>query len=70
MSIVTTELLKEIPLFSNMDDEERSELRNLMTERIFQPGQVCMKEGEQGIQDFCACRFSTATPEGFGQLRR
>jgi CRP/FNR family cyclic AMP-dependent transcriptional regulator len=48
MSIVTTELLKEIPLFSNMDDEERSELRNLMTERIFQPGQVCMKEGAQG----------------------
>lgn len=48
MSIVTTRLLAEIPLFSNMDDEERGELRSLMTERIFQPGQVVMKEGVVG----------------------
>jgi CRP/FNR family transcriptional regulator, cyclic AMP receptor protein len=48
MSIVTTQLLAEIPLFSNMDEEERSELRSLMTERIFQPGQVVMKAGEPG----------------------
>lgn len=47
MSIVTSGLLAEIPLFSNMD-EERSELRSLMTERIFQPGQVVMKAGEPG----------------------
>jgi len=43
MSIVTSGLPAEIPLFSNMDDEERSELRSLMTERIFQPGQIVMK---------------------------
>jgi hypothetical protein len=48
MSIVTSGLLAEIPLFSNMDDEERSELRSLMTERIFQPGQIVMKAGELG----------------------
>ncbi len=46
MSIVTSELLAEIPLFSNMDDEERSELRSLMTERIFQPGQIVLRLGE------------------------
>ena len=48
MSIVTSGLLAEIPLFSNMDNEERSELRSLMTERIFQPGQLVMKAGEPG----------------------
>jgi CRP/FNR family transcriptional regulator, cyclic AMP receptor protein len=48
MSIVTSGLLAEIPLFSNMDDEERSELRSLMTERLFQPGQMVMKAGEPG----------------------
>ena len=48
MSIVTTQRLAEIPLFSHMDDEERSELHSLMTERIFQPGQVVMKAGEEG----------------------
>jgi CRP/FNR family cyclic AMP-dependent transcriptional regulator len=48
MSIVTSGLLAEIPLFSNMDDEERSELRSLMIERLFQPGQMVMKAGEPG----------------------
>ena len=49
MSSVTTQRLAEIPLFSHMDDEERSELRSLMTERLFQPGQVVMKAGEEGF---------------------
>ena len=59
MSIVTTQLLAEIPLFSNMDEEERSELRSLMTERIFQPGQVVMKAGEPG-GTFQVIEFHTA----------
>lgn len=48
MSIVTPQLLAEIPLFSNMDDEERGELRSIMTERVYQPGQVCMRAGDPG----------------------
>src|SRR5947209_6044931 len=48
MSRVTTQRLAEIPLFSHMDDEERSEIRSLMTERLFQPGQLVMKAGEEG----------------------
>ena len=44
MSSVTTQRLAEIPLFSNMDDEERRELRSLLTERIFQAvGSPCIK---------------------------
>jgi len=31
-----------------MDDEERSELRSLMSERLFQAGQVIMRAGEEG----------------------
>ena len=46
MSRVTTQLLADIPLFSAMDEEERGELRLLMTERLFQPGEVVMKVEE------------------------
>src|SRR6266567_8991334 len=48
MSSVTTQRLAEIPLFSHMDNEERSELRSLMSERLFQAGQVIMRAGEEG----------------------
>ena len=40
MSTNTTQLLAEISLFSTMDDEERRQLRAIMRERSFQPGQV------------------------------
>ena len=46
MSLVTTKLLAEIPLFSNMDDNERAEVRSIMTERIYQPGQQVMTAGD------------------------
>ena len=42
MSVNTAQLLAEIPLFSAMDDEERRQLRAIMRERSFQPGQVVM----------------------------
>src|SRR6266496_4547063 len=42
MGTNTAQLLAEIPLFSTMDDEERRELRAIMRERSFQPGQVVM----------------------------
>lgn len=48
MSSVTSQQLAEIPLFSHMDDEERSELHSLMTIRTFQPGQIVMKAGREG----------------------
>jgi CRP/FNR family cyclic AMP-dependent transcriptional regulator len=48
MSIVTTKLLSEIPLFSKLDEDELTELRTIMTERIFLPSQTIMKSGEQG----------------------
>ncbi len=52
MALVTTQLLAEIPLFSNMDDNERAEVRSIMTERTFQPGQQVMKAGDP------SCAFS------------
>ena len=48
MSRSTAQILSEIPLFSNMDDEERSELYSLMIERVFLAGQEIMKAGEAG----------------------
>jgi CRP/FNR family transcriptional regulator, cyclic AMP receptor protein len=43
---VTPQLLVQIPLFSNMDDEERHEILSIMTERIFQTGHPVLKAGE------------------------
>ena len=43
MTRVATPSLATIPLFSNMDDEERAAIRALMTERTFQPGAAIMK---------------------------
>lgn len=48
MTTTTTKALAEIPLFSNMDNDERHELHSLMTERTFQKGQIIMKAGEPG----------------------
>ena len=46
MTRTTIHELQQIPLFSNMDDEELQELLSIMTERIFQPGQLAMQAGE------------------------
>jgi CRP/FNR family transcriptional regulator, cyclic AMP receptor protein len=46
MSTNTAQLLAEIPLFSTMDDEERRQLRAIMKERSFQPGQVVMSAND------------------------
>jgi uncharacterized membrane protein len=40
--------LKQIPLFSNMDDGEVTGIRQIMDENSFAPGQVIMREGELG----------------------
>src|SRR6266704_3096412 len=46
MSVNSAQLLAEIPLFATMDDEERRQLRAIMRERSFQPGQVVMAAGD------------------------
>ncbi len=48
MTLVTPHLLAEIPLFSSMNDEEREAIHALMTERVFQPGELIMKPDEVG----------------------
>jgi CRP-like cAMP-binding protein len=65
MSTNTAQLLAEIPLFATMDDEERKQLRAIMKERSFQPGQVVMaasdpeasffivEQGERDLQTSC-----------------
>jgi CRP/FNR family cyclic AMP-dependent transcriptional regulator len=40
--------LREIPLFSEMDEQEVAGIRELMDELRFQPGQVIIREGELG----------------------
>lgn len=40
--------LREVPLFSEMDDQEVAEIRAIMDELKFRPGQVIVQEGDEG----------------------
>ena len=40
--------LREVPLFSEMDDQEVAGIRAIMEETKFKPGQVIIREGEVG----------------------
>ena len=40
--------LREVPLFSEMDQQEVADIRAIMQEMKFRPGQVIIREGEMG----------------------
>ena len=40
--------LREVPLFSEMDDQEVAEIRAIMDELKFRPGQLIVRDGEEG----------------------
>ena len=40
--------LREVPLFSEMDEQEVAGIRLIMEEMKFKPGQVIIREGERG----------------------
>ena len=40
--------LREVPLFSEMDEQEVADIREIMDEVKFKPGQVIIREGETG----------------------
>ncbi len=40
--------LREVPLFSEMDEQEVAGIREIMEEMKFKPGQVIIREGEKG----------------------
>jgi CRP/FNR family cyclic AMP-dependent transcriptional regulator len=40
--------LREVPLFSEMDEQEVADIRAIMQEMKFKPGQVIIREGEVG----------------------
>lgn len=40
--------LREVPLFSEMDEHEVADIRAIMQEMKFRPGQVIIREGEMG----------------------
>jgi len=47
-TIVAEIQLREVPLFSEMDEQEVSGIRDIMDELKFRPGQVIIREGELG----------------------
>jgi CRP/FNR family transcriptional regulator, cyclic AMP receptor protein len=46
------ELLKQVPLFADLDDRERAEIASAMKQRTFSAGQSIAVEGESGVGFF------------------
>jgi CRP/FNR family transcriptional regulator, cyclic AMP receptor protein len=46
------ELLKRVPLFSDLEDRERAEIASAMKQRTFSAGQSIAVEGESGVGFF------------------
>jgi CRP-like cAMP-binding protein len=46
------DLLKQVPLFSDLEDRERAEIASAMKQRIFSAGQSIAVEGESGVGFF------------------
>jgi uncharacterized membrane protein len=55
------DLLKQVPLFSQMDDAELAGIRALMTRETFQRGQVIIREGDTGDDLYVVVQGSAQT---------
>ena len=55
------DLLKQVPLFSQMDDAELTGIRALMTRETFQRGQVIIREGDTGDDLYVVVQGSART---------
>lgn len=55
------DLLKQVPLFSQMDDAELAGIRALMTRETFQRGQVIIREGDLGDDLYVVVQGSAQT---------
>ena len=52
MASEAAQLLRRVPLFSDLDDKEREEIAGSMKRRTFQAGQEIAVEGESGVGFF------------------
>jgi len=52
MASEVADLLKQVPLFSDLDGKELEHIANAMKQRIFQPGQEIAVEGESAVGFF------------------
>ena len=52
MASDAAELLKQVPLFSDLDDRDREEIAGSMKQRTFSAGQQIAVEGESGVGFF------------------
>ena len=52
MAKAPVELIKSVPLFSDLDDRELREVASSMKERTFEAGDTVLQEGEGGVGFF------------------
>ena len=61
------QLLKEVPLFSQMDDAELSSLRAIMEVENYQPNQVILSEGAAGDEFYVVVKGTVQVLDAGGQ---
>jgi len=63
------ELLKRVPLFSDLDDRELKQLAASMKERTFSPGDAITEEGKGGVGFFVIADGTAKVSVGGNEVR-
>lgn len=62
------ETLKKVPIFSGLEGKHLKKLANIMVERSFKPGEVIVKEGDQGAGVFLISSGKVEVVRGDNQV--
>jgi CRP-like cAMP-binding protein len=70
MAEAPTELLKQVPLFSDLNDRELKQVASSMKERTFDAGQSVTEEGKGGIGFFVIAEGTAQVSIGGSDVRK
>lgn len=62
------ETLKKVPIFTGLEGKHLKKLANIMVERSFKPGEVIVKEGDQGAGVFLISSGKVEVVRGDNQV--
>jgi CRP-like cAMP-binding protein len=69
MPEAATELLKRVPLFTDLDDREVRQIASSMKERTFRPGDAVTEEGKGGVGFFVIADGTAKVTVGGTEVR-
>jgi CRP/FNR family cyclic AMP-dependent transcriptional regulator len=70
MAEAPTELIKQVPLFSDLSDRELKQVASSMKERTFDAGQAVTQEGKGGIGFFVIAEGTAQVSIGGADVRK